>query len=111
MDEDRGRSQMEAWSSKQSRAVTADLRHFDEEQDPDPHQADADPQLCFLGICFIGSIGGLATEKGEQLENFMTISFFLLDDELLDFFMGCERPRFYDQNYYERHFTLLSQCS
>jgi hypothetical protein len=45
--------------------VTADLRHFDEEQDPDPHQADADPQLCFLGICFIGSIGGLATEKGE----------------------------------------------
>jgi hypothetical protein len=25
----------------------------------------------------------------------MTISFFLLDDELLDFFMGCERPRFY----------------
>jgi hypothetical protein len=39
--------------SKWSRAVTADLCHFDEEQNPDPHQTDADPQLCYFAISYL----------------------------------------------------------
>ncbi len=51
--EGRLRSQMETWRVNRPEVVVADLHHFDDEQDSDPHQRKkrdpySDPQHCFL---------------------------------------------------------------